>query len=395
MNGRPTPPAGARCDGLQGLLVVLVASVLAWQAPCAVAATQVVAPGQSLAEALNKAVDGDEIQLLAGEHRAQVGVIHHKRLTLRGVGGRPVLQAAGAHAEGKAILVVRDGDVLIENIEFRGSRVPDGNGAGIRFERGRLLVDRCVFVDNQNGILTANFADAELTVQDSDFAQAPAGTSLPHLLYVGRIGRFTLTGSRFSGGNAGHLVKSRAKENHILYNQLVDGALGQAAYELEFPNGGVAYVVGNIIGQSRGTQNPTMLAFGAEGSDDRPHALHVVNNTFINHALRPAVFVRVFESKLRSAVEQRLANNLFLGLGVADASLADWARGNFIASPSVLHDADLGLFALHRSSWLRGRGAPPGSARGVDLSPAFEFTPPAGKRAIAPPAAWSPGAYQE
>ena len=189
-------------------------------------------------------------------------------------------------------------------------------------------------------------------------------------------------------------VLARQELDLVTIDRLVQ-RLGQAAYELEFPNGGVAYVVGNIIGQSRGTQNPTMLAFGAEGSDDRVHALHVVNNTFINHALRPAVFVRVFESKLRSAVEQRLANNLFLGLGVADASLADWARGNFIASPSVLHDADLGLFALHRSSWLRGRGAPPGSARGVDLSPAFEFTPPVGKRAIAPPAAWSPGAYQE
>ena len=380
--------------GLAAAALVL-ALVLALQPTPALAATHVVAPGQSLAEALRKALDGDEIQLLAGEHRAQVGVIEHRRLTLRGVGGRPVLQAAGAHAEGKAILVVRNGDVLIENIEFRGARVPDGNGAGIRFERGRLHVKRCVFVDNQNGILTANFADAELTVQDSDFAQAPAGTSLPHLLYVGRIGRFTLTGSRFSGGRDGHLVKSRAHENHVLYNQLVDGALGQASYELEFPNGGVAYVVGNVIGQSALTSNPTLLAFGAEGSDDRAQALHVVNNTFINQGLRPAIFVRVFAAKLPRPVEQRLVNNLFLGLGVADVSLGDLAHGNFFASSTVLGDADLGQFALHPLSWLRGRGVAPGSVRGIDLSPAFEFTPPAGKRAITPPKAWSPGAYQE
>ena len=373
---------------------VLAAALLP---PVARAATvaHVVAPGQSLGEALRLAADGDEIQILAGDHRGQVGVIEHKRLTLRGVGGRPVLHAAGAHAQGKAILVVRDGDVLIENIEFRGARVPDGNGAGIRFERGRLLVKRCAFIDNQNGILTANFADAELTVQDSEFGQAPAGTSLPHLLYVGRIARLVLTGSRFSGGDEGHLVKSRARENHVRYNQLVDGAAGRASYELEFPNGGQAYVVGNVIGQSPDTRNPTLLAFGAEGSDERVHALHVVNNTFINQAPRPAIFVRVFEPQLARPVEQRLANNLFLGLGVADAALADALRGNFIASPSVLQDADRGLFALHRASWLRGRGVAPGSARGVDLQAAFEFAPPVGRRAIPQRVAWSPGAYQE
>ena len=365
----------------------------AWRASAA--ATHVVAPGQSLAQALQRAAEGDEIQILSGEHRAQVGVIHQKRLTIRGVGARPVLHAAGAHAEGKAMLVVRDGDVLIENLEFRGARVPDGNGAGIRFEKGRLKVKRCAFIDNQNGILSADSAAAELSVEDCEFAQAPAGHSLPHLLYVGRIARLMLTGSRFSGGNEGHLVKSRALEHHVRYNQLVDGPGGRASYELEFPNGGVAYVVGNVIGQSAQTRNLTMLAFGAEGSDDREQALHIVNNTFISQGQRPALFVRVHEAKLPRPLEQRLTNNLFLGLGVVDASLADLARGNFVAAPSVLQDTELGAFRLHRASWLRGRGIVPGSARGVDLSPASEFTPPVGTRAIAAHPAWSPGAYQE
>ena len=364
----------------------------------AATAVHTVAPGQNLAAALHKAADGDEIHLLAGEHRAQAGVITQKRLTLRGLGGRPVLRADGAHAEGKATLVVRNGDVHIDNIEFRGVRVPDGNGAGIRFERGRLRVTRCAFIDNQNGILTANFADAELNIQDSEFAQAPAGTSLPHLLYVGRIARLTLSGSRFSGGAEGHLVKSRARENHVRYNQLVDGAdgaPGRASYELEFPNGGLAYVVGNVIGQSSSSSNPTLLAFGAEGSSETNHALFVVNNTFINQGLRPAIFVRVHEAKLAGAVEQRLANNLFLGLGVPDATLADLARGNFIASPSVLQDADIGPYTLHPLSALRGRGVGPGSARGVDLQPRAAFTQPVGTRAIAVPDRWSPGAYQD
>lgn len=36
---------------------------------------------------------------------------------------------------------------------------------------------------------------------------------------------------------------------HIYYNRLTDEAGGQASYELEFPNGGMVYVVGNIVEQ--------------------------------------------------------------------------------------------------------------------------------------------------
>ncbi len=360
----------------------------------AAGASIVVAPGGKLADALRRAVDGDEIQILAGDYHGEVGVIEQRRLTLRGVGGRPVLHADGKHAEGKAILVVRDGDIRIENIEFRGSRVPDGNGAGIRFEKGRLLVARCAFFDNQNGVLTANFGDAELTVEDSEFGRAPADGKLPHLLYVGRIARLTLTGSRFSGGQGGHLVKSRARESHILYNQLVDGPGGRAAYELEFPNGGIAVVLGNVIGQSADSTNPALLSFGAEGSDDRPHGLFVGNNTFVNEGLRPAYFVRVHEGALGKLVPRVLQNNLFVGLGVGDAKPADVLRGNYVVAPFMLQDMDGARFALTSNAWLRGRGVDPAQTERADLVPQAEFTPPVGRRSLSAPARWSPGAFQ-
>ena len=196
-------------------------------------------------------------------------------------------------------------------------------------------------------------------------------------------------------------MKSRARENHVRYNQLVDGIGGQASYELEFPEGGLAYVVGNVIAQSETTQNPALLAFGAEGAqvaDGREHALHLVNNTFINHSQRPAIFVAVHHARLARPLEQRLVNNLFLGLGAGDAALADQARGNFIAPPSVLQDAEAGLYTLHPKSVLRGHGVAPGTARGVDLQPRAAFTPPVGTRSIDRLAVrdrWSPGAYQD
>jgi hypothetical protein len=142
---------------------------------------------RSITEAARMARDGDTIEILPGEYRQQAVVWTQGRLTIRGVGKRPLLLADGASAEGKALWVVRNAEMLIENIEFRGARVANGNGAGIRFERGHLKVLRCAFFDNEMGILTGNFADTVLEVEDSEFGEAPqhASGALHHLLYAG------------------------------------------------------------------------------------------------------------------------------------------------------------------------------------------------------------------
>jgi hypothetical protein len=296
-----------------------------------------VRPGQSLAAALQTAADGDEIHLAAGVHRGQVGVIRQRRLTIKGVGGRAVLDADGQHAQGKGILVVVNGEVRIENLEFRGARVPDRNGAGIRFERGRLEVVDCVFADNQTGILTGNLADAELRIVNSEFRQAPpTDRSLPHLLYVGRIASLFLMDSRFEGGRRGHLVKSRAQVNHVLDNHIVDGPGGTASYELEFPEGGVAIVVGNTIGQSAGTENPDMVSFGAEArserDDGREHMLIVVRNTFINQRQADSAFIRLRSDRLQRPVLQRYVRNTYRGQGRGPSGWDDTGLGNRIES---------------------------------------------------------------
>lgn len=363
------------------------------------AATLFMRPGDSLAEVLARAADGDEVLIEAGTYSGQVGVITQKRLTLRGVGGRPVFEAAGRSAEGKAILVVRDGDVRIENIEFRGARVPDRNGAGVRFEKGRLQIIRCAFFDNENGVLTANFGDAELQIIDSEFGSAPAATPLPHLIYVGRIARFTLTGSRVRAGNSGHLVKSRAYQNVIQYNELVDGPGGRAAYELEFPNGGLAVVVGNVIGQSEQSTNPVLVSFAAEGADDRPrqHGLYMAHNTLINTGLRPALFLRARDPVAGQSLPLRLFNNLFVGLGASSVGWGEATQGNFPIPRAMLRDVDTFDYRLGPSSWLRGRAvdtpellAPVGSL----LRPTAQFKAPAGTTPLPAGVVLNPGAVQ-
>jgi hypothetical protein len=310
-----------------------------------------------------------------------------------------VFEADGAAAEGKALLVVRRADNMrIENLEFRGTRVPDFNGAGIRFENGQLVVRNCGFFDNEMGILTANNPDSVLEVHDCEFAQTARGIqnyewAPPHLLYCGRIKRLTVTGCYFHDGCIGHLIKSRARENIIKYNLLVDGPNGEASYELEFPEGGLAWVVGNVIGQSARTQNSNIVSFGAEKQSAPTHGLYMAHNTLINER-HAGVFVRVGPQRLQEGLDMRFVNNLLVGTGELSTGPLAWPNDNRRAPLSALQAPSKLDFRLVANSPLRGSGVAPGSAGGQSLVAAAEFKGPLGTRPLKAPAAWSPGAFQ-
>ncbi len=283
---------------------------------------------RSLHDAVRAADSDDVIEIQPGEYHGDVAVAAVPRLTIRGLGTGAVFHADGQHAEGKAMLVVR-GDVMLENLEFRGARVPAGNGAGIRFERGRLAVRRCRFFDNEMGILTSNGADMALDVVGCEFGAAPRHEGmLHHLLYVGTIGAFSIKGSRFSGGWRGHLLKSRAQRSRVLYNQLDDRPSGEASYEIEFPNGGHNVVVGNLIAQSAHTQNPALLSMGAEARDGMSCSLVLANNTLVNAASAEARFVHVWTDRLAGEVSVRMTNNQFVGPGQLELPAAWDGGGN-------------------------------------------------------------------
>ena len=339
--------------------------------------------------------DGDTIEILPGEYAQQAVVWKQSRLTIRGKGARPVLLAAGAHAEGKALWVIRNGDMRIENLEFRGTRVPDGNGAGIRFENGRLTIRRCAFFDNETGILTSNASGAELVIEDSEFGTAPRHEgSLHHLLYVGRIANLRVTGSRFENGFRGHLLKSRARYNEIAYNWLVDGAEGKASYELEFPNGGVAWVIGNLIGQSRSTENGDVLSYGAEGAVWPENKLVLVHNTLINDAVSGR-FLHVWSDRLGGQVSVWAINNLLLGHGQFEPPATGRFDGNrFVDRQVAFAGSDSPVYSLPSNSPLRGTAKAPGWLEQRSLMPVSEYRAPVGTRPLAPGKPLSPGARQ-
>jgi hypothetical protein len=350
----------------------------------------------TLRDAARLAKDGDTIEVLPGDYRGQVAVLQQKKLTIRGLGKRPVFHADGKTAESKAILVVREGEVLIENIEFRGARANDANGAGVRFEKGRLTVKDCSFVDNENGILTGNEAGAELVIQNSVFSDAPRVVGgLAHLLYVGRIASLSVSGSRFHRGFEGHLLKSRARENRITANFIVDGDTGGASYEIDLPNGGRAWIVGNVIAQSPRSQNRVLVAYGAEGRPWPDNALYMAHNTLINGGWRPAWFLRVFRDRLPDATEVHAINNLTVGAGVFDWGAPGHFAGNqHVLGNGALSDPEMLGFEPTAASGLRGSGVDPRNVAGQNLAPKLEFSLPIGTRPAPALPGWTPGAFQ-
>ena len=350
----------------------------------------------SLQQGLVAARDGDTIELLPGEYKGPRLLIENRRLTLRGVGKRPLIQGGGKAGDRPALWTVRGGDVTIENIEFRGARASDTDGAGVRQEGGRLTIIGCAFYDNEHGIVALNDPAAEIEIQRSLFGMAPkVEGGLHHLVSIGRIGKLTVTGSRFQQGFEGHMIKSRARESLIAYNFIHDGLRGGASYEIDLPAGGLATVVGNVIGQGADSQNRVMVAYGSEGQAWDVNKLHLAHNTFINYKSSPAWFLRVWKDRLPVDTEVVAINNLLVGPGVFWLGAPGRFEGNRPATLGMLRDGETYAFELPPNSTWRKSGIDPRNVAGRNLAPQAEFDWPVGVRPLSPGrASWVPGAFQ-
>lgn len=344
---------------------------------------------RSLAAAARQAKDGTLVEVDAGEYIGDAAAWPQHGLTLRAVGGRVTLVAAGAHVQGKGLFVTTGRRQRIEGFDFVGAAVPDRNGAGIRLEAGTLTLVDCGFRDNENGVLTANDERIELDIVDCDFGAILPREGRTHNLYAGAIGRLAVSGSYFHHGLHGHLLKSRAALNHILYNRLTDEIGGRASYELEFANGGVAVVMGNLIAQSSTTENPHLISFGAEGATWARQALYLVHNTLVDQLPGGGVWLRVSPPQ----TDVVLANNLLVGAPKLAAEGHWLRRANFSAGWEEFVRAARDDWRLRPDSALRGKAVDVGEGGGVRLLPSREYRHPHATVALDGPAR-SPGAFQ-
>jgi len=336
---------------------------------------------KTLAEAAQRARDGDVLEVQAGDYLHDVATWPQNDLSLQAVGGRVRLIAQGASAQGKGIFVTQGERMRIEGFDFLGCRVPDENGAGIRLEKGSLFLKNCRFRDNENGVLTSNDATARLEAEDCEFGPIVRHEGQNHNIYVGAIAYFRAQGCYSHHGQAGHLMKSRAAVNHIFYNRLTDELGGHASYELEFPNGGLAVVIGNVIQQSASTENPHIISYGAEGYRWPRDGLFLANNTIIDQR-QGGIWLRASPLKDGVMPEVRLRNNLLLGNPyVGDGVLfSQWAaeQGNYVVDAQAFVNAAGLDFTLKPGSSLRGKAVDPGRLDELSLRPTRQFHAPLG-----------------
>ena len=184
--------------------------------------------------------------------------------------------------EDKAALVLRGQGSVVDGLVFRGYRVSDGNGAGIRTEMGDLTVTNAMFLDSQEGILGGEPTGQKILIDHSTFAglgQCDESPGCSHAIYLANKGSVTITNSRFERGTGGHYVKLRVPNVSITDNSFDDTAGRKTNYMIDLPEGATGLIARNTFVQGRNKENHTgLIVVAAEAQTYRSTGLRVEGN---------------------------------------------------------------------------------------------------------------------
>ncbi len=362
-----------------------------------------VGPGRqfaTLAQAQAAAVAGSVIEIDAGNYVDDVTVWRQNRVTIRGVGGGRAhivgnrvipFESGSDRNNGMGLMVIRGTGISVENIEFSGARVEDENGAGIRNQGRDLTICGSYFHNGEDGYLGE--ALGFLLVEYSEFhdnGTCPSG-GCNHNLYIDGGDRLIFRHNYSHHSIIGHTLKTRAAENFILYNRLMDEQTGSSSYNIDVPNGGLTFVIGNLIQQGPNTDNSSMLNYGTEGlSGGRTHELYMINNSFVNE-MGSGGFIQV----QGGTAHVRIVNNIFVGPGsIPSNGGINQVSNNFQgANPGFVSQATYD-YRLTSSAAAREGGIAPGSARGQSLEAVWQYVHKAKREPRVTDGAIDRGAYE-
>jgi hypothetical protein len=339
---------------------------------CANAAVLQVGPGQQYSIpclAIDAAAAGATIQIdAAGNYDGDVCGWTTNDLTIVGENGRPRIDAAGKSFRGRATWMISGNNTTIENIEFTGAKGPNQNGAAIWQIGANLTIQKCYIHGNEDGILAGDNPTSHIVIENTEFAENGSGDGYSHNIYI-NIARFTLRFSYSHDATSGHLVKSRALESFILYNRLT-GESGTSSLELDLPNGGLSYVIGNVIQQGPFTENSTIVAYGEEGLTNPDSTLYFVNNTVVNNRSN-GFFIKIGAGADPAVVQ----NNIFSGKGLLIDQPNARLSHNLNSGAHFVNPGESD-YHLQLGSPARNLGANPGTVNGYSLAPTFQYVHP-------------------
>lgn len=321
--------------------------------------------------------DGDVIEIDAEVYIGQdaIAAWTQNQLVIKAVGGRAHLQANGAYIWGKAIWVLAGDNITVENIEFSGASVPDQNGAGIRLDGHGMTIRHCYFHHNENGILTAQSSSGDILIEHTEFAYNGFGNGFTHNIYVNQTNSLTLRYNYSHHANVGHTIKSRARENYIYYNRIMDEQTGNASRLIDISNGGFTIIMGNLLMQGENAENNSLIGYGLEGLSNAISELYVVNNTMVNKRVASCIFVSIQSGTIVASIR----NNIFAGTGTLISGTATSNSNNYvnpnIASLNFVNESSYN-YILSSSSPAINYGIAIPSVNGNSLTPDQHYSHP-------------------
>ena len=354
-----------------------------------------VGPGRTYAtpcQAATVAPDGALIKIDAnGTYSGDACTINANNITLKGINGRPRVDAAGQSDGSKGTWVFEGDNITVDTIELSGAAAPGNNGAAIRMEGKNLTVLNSYIHDNQEGILVNPQPSAQILVQSTEFNHNGSGDGLTHNLHVSAAARLTLQYSYSHNGNAGNLVETGASENYIQYNRLTSEA-GATSVELDISRGGRSFVIGNLIEKGPNDQRESVLGYLSAGSTGNSASteLYVVNNTFVTDRVSGATFLDINAADPTPAV---VVNNIFCGPGTVTTQNTAVLNANLTSDPQFANRAGYD-YRLTPGSPAINAGVNPGTAAGFSLTPLYEHVSPVCAEGRNPVGAVDIGAYE-
>jgi hypothetical protein len=347
------------------------------------ATTYIIGPSQTytspnalyLANVIN---NGDTIKIQNGVYSGTMALANWSKnnLVILGINGRPQMIAAGQNIGGKAIWIASGTNITIDNISFSGCSVPDQNGAGIRMEGNDMTIRRCYFYDNENGILTHNNYVGQLLIEYSEFNQNGFGDGQSHNIYVGHIQKLIFQYNYSHHAEVGHNMKSRANQNIILYNRIMDEAAGNSSRLIDLSNGGFSIIMGNLLMQGPLAVNNNMVGFGLEGLTNPSSALYFINNTMVNKRVASCRFLQIQSG---TTIAQ-IVNNIFAGTGTLIDGVPSFMTNNYsninISALSFVDEPNYN-YNLKSDSPAKNGSFSLGTVNGYNLTPDISYIHPA------------------
>jgi len=338
---------------------------------------------------------GDTVNIDAGTYNSNVCAWNKNNLLIRCINGMAHLKSNGLSFGDKAIWVIQGNNTTIDHIEFSLCTSTSQNGAGIRQEGINLTVRNCYFHDNENGILAGALTGCKITIEYCEFNLNGAGDGFSHNLYIGVIDTLLFRYNYSHHCKIGHELKSRARNNYILYNRLSNEASGTASREIDLPHGGIAVIMGNVIQQGANGTNSGIIGYGLEGLFNSTwHDLYLINNTIVNEKT-----AGTFVSMQNGANLYKGYNNIFAGQGTlltgTPLVLDTMANKKYTStSANFVNSATYNYHLVSGCSAINSATAAGTATIGFNLTPTKEYAHPANQVNKTIQSALDIGAYE-